>query len=295
MTEIRYEEQAPVRKRNPWLRPALTAAAVATVAAVTFTLLPSSGGAPSVTSSGTLLEDVALAAEHDNAGDKVRDDQFAYVDTKTSYAKRTADGKGTVIVPLHRLESWVSVDASADGLIRDAADPREIHPPALGPGHYFAGDSSSYNHLKSLPADPDAMYDWLEQAAKKGARFQFVASKGAYVKGPQAMFLLAGDLIDEAMVPPEQSAALYRAAARIPGVTVVEDAVDALGRHGVGVARQDDGSPVRVEWIFDEKTYEFLGERTTVTKDYAGVKKGTVVADTAIVNRDFVDKAGQRP
>jgi len=44
------------------------------------------------------------------------------------------------------------------------------------------------------------------------------------------------NLLREAITPPPVSAALYRAAALIPGVTVVADTTDAIGRHGVAVA-----------------------------------------------------------
>ncbi len=61
--------------------------------------------------------------------------------------------------------------------------------------------------------------------------------------GPAAeAFTTIGDLLGESIAPPEVSAALYRAAALIPGVTVVPDAVDAAGRHGVAVAFDGSGT-----------------------------------------------------
>ncbi|MFF6830205.1 CU044_5270 family protein [Streptomyces longwoodensis] len=303
LTEIRHTEHpterdtaSAARGGRRWLRPALAAAAVATVAAVAFTVLPPSG--PSGTSAGTsatLLEDVARAAEHDRSDVPARDDQFAYVDSRISAARGAPGGKGTVRVPLHRVESWISVDSSSDGLVRDAAEPRRTDASSLVFGHPDVDVASGYNHLKSLPTDPDAMYAWLEKTAGKGPAFRLVGTTVMRVEVPQAMFLLAGDLARDAILPPEQSAALYRAVARIPGVTLVPDVVDAAGRPGVGVARTDGGAPIRTEWIFDEKTHEFSGQRTTVMTDYAGFKKGTVVADAAVLRRAFVDEPGQRP
>ena len=68
MTEIRHEavsvqEGAPAPRRNKWLRPALAATAVATAAAVTFVVLPSSGSSPAPAkpprkSTVALLEDI---------------------------------------------------------------------------------------------------------------------------------------------------------------------------------------------------------------------------------------------
>jgi hypothetical protein len=87
-------------------------------------------------------------------------------------------------------------------------------------------------------------------------------------------------------VPPDLAVALYQAAARIPGVTVVDDSMDALGRHGVAVARADNGG--REEWIFDRDTLQFLGERDVLPD-------GTIGGSTAIVARAVVDQAGEVP
>lgn len=55
----------------------------------------------------------------------------------------------------------------------------------------------------------------------------------------QAAFTPIGSFLGETVMPPENAAALHKAAAKIPGVTRKEDAVDAAGRHGVGIARID--------------------------------------------------------
>lgn len=294
MTEIRQEEQAPVRKRNPWLRPALTAAAVATVAAVTFTVLPSSGETgPRVTTAAAVLEDAALAAGKTTGYDKVRDDQFTYVESRVSLV-RVKDGK-RIVVPLYRREAWLSVDGSSDGLVRDETDPKDVRMPGFTKGDGYPIPYAGYNHLKSLPADPKAMYDWLRESSRHTLYIVMGGTKGGVIERNQAMLLSAGQMMEDGIMPSAQAAALFRAVARIPGVTVVEDAVDALGRHGVGVAREDGKEPFRMEWIFDKKTHQLLGQRKTLTRDFGGLKKGTVFSDSATVRRAVVDKAGQRP
>ncbi|MFJ9653983.1 hypothetical protein [Streptomyces microflavus] len=92
-------------------------------------------------------------------------------------------------------------------------------------------------------------------------------------------------------LPPDTTAALYRAAALIPGVDIVPDAVDAAGRHGVAVARTHDGE--RIEWIFDESTVRLLDERTVLVEDNAWGKAGTVVTSVALIDSGIVDEAGQ--
>lgn len=70
--------------------------------------------------------------------------------------------------------------------------------------------------------------------------------------------------------------ALYRAAAKIPGVSVVTDAKDYTGRSGIGLSfKERDG---RTVWVFDKKSLDFLGS-----------------ADEALLDVGVADKAGERP
>lgn len=115
----------------------------------------------------------------------------------------------------------------------------------------------------------------------------------------QEAFTTIGDLLGESYPPAGLYAALFRTAAKIPGVVVVNDAVDAVGRPGVAVARLDETSGQREEWIFDKKTHVFLGERSVQVKGASGddglIKPGTVVFTSAVVNRAVVDGVRQTP
>ncbi len=75
--------------------------------------------------------------------------------------------------------------------------------------------------------------------------------------------------------------------------------MDAVGRHGVAVARLDETSGEREEWIFDRKTHVFLGERSVQVKENSGegalIKPGTVTYTSAIMNRAIVDGIKQTP
>ncbi len=290
MTEIRQTEQQtePRPARRSWLRPALAAGAVAVAAALTLVVLPSGGtdtsAQPPSKATVALLEDIALAAEHQDGYGDMRDDQYVYVDSKVSWAQYE-EGEKTKIPPLHRFESWHSVDGTRAGLYRETGRGQWAGEPDAQPGEPGYEVSANYKHLSTLPTDPDEMYDWLRRTAPKYSGQET----------HQAMFVLVADLTRDAIVPPEQSAALYRAVARIPGVTVVENAVDAAGRKGVAITRDDPDNPSRDEWIFDPETHELLGERRVATEDHSDVKKGTVTSNTAVLRRAVVDKAGQRP
>lgn len=294
MTEIRQETRAEAtRARRPWLRPALVAGAVAAVTAVTLVLaVPSGSGekAPSraVPSAGSstpqtaaaLLEDIALAAEHATVPSGIRDDQFVYIKSKVAWTGQDGDGPAK-LDPIHEREIWLSVDGKQQGMLHEPFARSKnllLEPPTPG-----VLSNTDYRHLQTLPTDPDKMYDWLVKASGDGSSNK-----------DEANFVLVGDLARESLMPPAQAAALYRAAARISGVFVIDDAVDAAGRHGVAVARIEDGE--RQELIFDKKTKEFLGERAVAVQDLPwGFKKGDVTARTAVLERTVVDERGERP
>ncbi|MEV6592195.1 CU044_5270 family protein [Streptomyces acidicola] len=298
MTEIRQEQHhttadAPARRRNGWLRPAIAAAAVAAAAAVTFTVLPSSGdsGRPAASKQAVqLLEDIALAAEGADVPGDIRDDQFVYIQSKGAYT--THDYGTEKLAPVREREIWLSVDGSQWGLLEDDREGvgRMTLKPSGGsleiggkkvelPQRRDTGRETDYRALSTLPTDPDKMRDWLYR----------VSSAEVEEERPDkdnAAFVLFGDLIHESLMPPKVSAALYRAAAKIPGVEVVRNVKDSVGREGIAISRESGG--VREEQIFDAKTFTYLGEREVD-------ENGKVTGMSAVLERTVVDKAGQRP
>ena len=70
-------------------------------------------------------------------------------------------------------------------------------------------------------------------------------------------------------------------------MTVVQDATDAIGRHGVAVAFTFRG--IRTEWIFSKQTLQYLGERDI------NIATSSTFGESAVVQRAFVDHAGQTP
>lgn len=281
MNEIRRDEPTLVRTRARWLRPALTAGAVAAVAAVAVTVaVPSGRAEPAATPEATaLLEDIALAAERADAPTGIRDDQFVYIRSKVGWSVQEGDAPAK-LEPVHQREVWLSVDGSQQGMLHDPvvrADRELLEEQTPG-----VASNTDYRHLQTLPTDPDRMLDWLHSVSE--------GSGGE----DEAAFVLVGDLARESLMPPAQAGALYRAAARIPGVFVIDDTVDAAGRHGVAVARTDDGE--RVELIFDKETKEFLGERQVAVEDLPwGFEKGEVTGRSAVLERTVVDERGERP
>jgi hypothetical protein len=138
--------------------------------------------------------------------------------------------------------------------------------------------------LGSLPTDPDALLAYLKSR-----------QPASNTTDPdQWVFDEVGGLLG-GVVPPRTAAALYRAAARIPGVTDVPAARDAIGRQGLGIVREDDQHTTRTEWVFDKGDFTFLGSRTVLVKDTSYGKAGALMASSAELASGVADRAGQLP
>lgn len=232
-----------------------------------------------------LLDRISLAAA-DTSGPTVHDGQFTYIASKVaSTYPKTVDDKTTIVSQeLHDRRVWLSPEGK-DGWLIEAGETSDEGMTLAGPNP-FAG---AYNALVKLPTDPDALLRHIYKESD--------ADRDPEVPRDQAAFVAIGELLNESYPPADLSVALYKAAAKIPGVVAVDDSVDAMGRHGIAVARQNDTDGQRTEWIFDKKTLALLGERTVQVKaDKDGeLKVGTVAFTSAITQRAVVDGNKQMP
>ncbi|MBA9005620.1 hypothetical protein HNR21_004502 [Actinomadura cellulosilytica] len=139
---------------------------------------------------------------------------------------------------------------------------------------------TDYAYLSRLPADPRGMYRHL------------YTGLGDDEEAHREAWSRVLGMLYEAYMPAPQRAALFRAAGAIPGVTVVRDARDGTGRKGVAAARIDRRAGTRVEYVFDPRTYAFLGERTVVVDPaVARAPAGTVLSYATMLKAGVVDKA----
>ncbi|ROO51107.1 hypothetical protein EDC02_5971 [Micromonospora sp. Llam0] len=230
-----------------------------------------------------LLDEIALVAATRDTG-LVRPDQFIYVESQVAdtYEAHNADTGETRLVRqgLHLRQVWLSPDGHRGWLVDELNEPAGI---TLDSDVRHFG---AYDRLATLPTDPDALLEWI-----------YAETRGQGNHPDHQAFTTIGDLIGEQYPPAELSAALYRAAAKIPGVLLVDDATDAIGRSGVAVARVEEGTGVRNEWIFDREDHTFLGSRsvyTTAVPDSI-IPAGTVTFSQAVVRRAVVDELKQLP
>ncbi|MGQ4487254.1 CU044_5270 family protein [Streptomyces sp. SAS_281] len=301
-------DRATARPRPRLLRPAvLLPAAGLALGGILFTTLAVTGRdqTPRTAATATaprgatvLLDRIATVASKSDALE-VADDQYVYVRTLQTENEGAFGGPVKLGEPGER-EVWMTQKAGPvinEGLIHQDG---RYYPITVGvpdgekPVGYPAGlNRPTYTWLASLPTGPDAL---LRRLAAEITADQDARDTPADERDPdQDAFEAIGELLRETLMPPKTAAALYKAAARIPGVSVDTDAVDAAGRHGIGVARDNERAGWRTVWIFDAKTLAYLGERTYLIRDTAMGRKGTVTNTSAVLQRAVVDALREKP
>ncbi|MFI8002428.1 CU044_5270 family protein [Streptomyces sp. NPDC086010] len=297
-TENRREAGGPARRL---LRPAVllpvTALALGGVlaAGIAFTADDSKPATAQATdtvqTTGTARPAVVLLQQISTAALKadtlpVADDQFTYTRSKGRGADLTS-GKA-VVGPLENREAWSSQKPGPQhklGVTRTDGETSVVNAELGDTKGTPAGlNRPTYRWLAALPSDPDKLLTYLY-------------AKTPEVKGQerdQAVFDRIGGLVGEVM-PPETAAALYRAAAAIPGVTEAPTAHDAIGRNGMGIARDDKTFGARTEWVFDKQDLTFLGSRSYLIRDTAYGASGTLLSSNAVMEHAIVDEAGAEP
>ncbi len=295
--------------RRAWLMATGLAAALAAAGVLVIAHGPATPDTQGPTAdAATVLRQAALAAEHEQIV-PARPDQYVFIESVENYRGETFDCDGKADQshctaqrdPASRRlrQVWLPVDGAHDGLLRDRPEQgsaawNETPLPACqpdtsgvsrSPGTQSANQpvavcGASGAYLVDAPTDPTAMTEYLRKKASQPA-------------GEAELFTAAGDLIRETYVPPASLAALFRAVAAIPGITVVQDAVDAAGRHGISVGI--DGHGYRNELIFDRTTFAYLGSRAVALQDSGAVKKGTVDGQSAQLRIAIVDRLRQVP
>jgi hypothetical protein len=238
-----------------------------------------------------LLAKVAAAAGRQPAP-HVRDSQYMYIETKEAVSSVVLKPLGLGSVPPHPSRHihlklitsrvWVPVANSCGPAYK-----RSVSANGKTTVQTFSGvkcrnigwlNDPTYRLLQTLPTNPHTLLAMI-----------YRVERGHGPSPDQEAFVTIGDLLRDTIAPPKVAAALYRAAALIPGVTLVPHATDAIGRHGVAVARIGPGvdGGIRDELIFGSTTLQLIGERTVIART------GTTTSATAIITRAFVDHRGQ--
>jgi hypothetical protein len=284
---------APARTPRPrgrtfWDHRRLALAGLAISVATGATLLVTTRGPaapalvpPRIDAVSAHVLDLAAAAARRQPGGPPRPDQFLY------HAIR--DGSG------HLYQSWLSVDGTRTGLARGIGGGTWSYLPGCRNGweHLNApvtrGGTDGWQHcapipayLPALPTSARAMRGYLERTQQ--------VTIGDTVAEVDLLGHDIDNLLRTTYLTPRQLAAMYDFMASTPGFTVVPDAVDAAGRHGVGIRWQvSDGQAIArgdtAMIIFNPHTGAYMGGRTTYLGESPGSYSGDAVVKLAIVNR----------
>ena len=266
-------------RRRRWLLPA---AGVAVAAAAALALALTSGVEERRVAPGdaaAALNQAADAAEEAGGLGVLGAGEYFYVHVREAYLSTSTDGpegSWSILAPAE-LESWSTRDAAGRRLGRAFGRPSfptdrdrerwiaagrppqtvtrtDTHVRAQAKPWYLNDQAMSYRELLALPTDPAALRAHIREAA------------GDSGSSPDAeTFTLIADMLRDNPVPSRVRAALYRALALVPGVTLRGELKDRLGRAGVGVS-YDDEDGIRQLLIFDPRTAAVLEDRMTLLR-----------------------------
>jgi hypothetical protein len=282
----RLEHRAGRRRRRLVPAAGLVAAA-ATVAAV---LVAGGlvGGSGEASAAVRVLEHAAAVARRQSPVGRLGPGEHLYVKSVDAYLDTVvpAGSPGFSVLVPHVREVWLG---PGGGVLRQSdgtpsfltAQDRARWVAAGRPP--VANDRPTRTKLGplrplDLPTDPDAMFARLKEDATGHG-------DGLY----EEMFTLVGDSLRETNATPAQRGALYEAAARIPGVELVGDVRDPLGRRGVGVALRNASDGVLATLVIDPTTGELLSEEQVALRGNTfGYPAGEVVGHATYVTRTVV-------
>ncbi|HEY4226678.1 MAG TPA: CU044_5270 family protein [Pseudolysinimonas sp.] len=230
----------------------------------------------------------AAAATIATADPVVASGQYLEVSTLAVYASISDTSTylehqdGQMYIPADRHDEWVWVrDAETVAKTFGPASEKQAAEDAQQPGApdiIRAADGAFYNGepmdwgLTALPRDPRQLLNYI---------YRTTAGQGTSPDGEALAFI--ADTLRTGVVPADLRAALYKALAGIPGVSISDRDATLDGRTGVAFGR-NEGNGLRQEIIIDPSTGLLIGEREVVLRDgiLPGVPAGESMGWTAV-------------
>ncbi|SMH42913.1 hypothetical protein SAMN06295885_2098 [Rathayibacter oskolensis] len=274
--------------------------AIATVLVSVNVLGPGSGGASSA-AAAVLHEAAARAIE--TTDPVLGPGQFLMVstaavspvssDTAASYLVLTRD---QLYIPADTADEWVWVRpaeelyetfspeseqaAAADFALRAAEGRDGTELLRAAGGRFYGGDQlSQMTEFTGLPRDPDELLERI---------YTLIGSTGSSREGEALEFIATA--LRSGAVPAELRAALFDAAAEIPGVTITDQQATFEGATGVAIGRWESRTGTRQEILIDPDTGRLIGERRVLVDPGYGLPAGATLSTTSVTTR-VVDEA----
>lgn len=304
--KVRIPEPRARRRRRAmaWTGFSALAATGLTVALVAVNVLGVGGAIGTPDRAAASVLDSAAAATLKFSDPTVGPGQYKLVRTDAVYAgSGSVDSGGPVVsfleksqdelyIPANRSDDWVWISCmrtpfqtfgpASEALVKEVYKPgvdtsafRRLPGGARPDGAPFAGyhdetgrRSEAYD---ALPRDPQQLLD----------RIYTFNGKAGQSRDGEALVWIA-DTLRGGTVPAEVRAALYKAAALIPGVTITEEQTTLNGRHGTAFGRVETSDNIRQDLIIDPATGQFIGERQVALDSYNGLPAGTTISSAAV-------------
>ena len=291
---------APARSRSRRIgRRVAAVGAAAAVMATAFTVLENVGGTgrdgrpeaivPGLSvpaaNAAQVLERAATASAAKPEFIAPRDDQWIY----TAERMTGSDGE-----PMTQ-QRWARADGGAHAWIDEAGklQIQTMERPSDHPAR--RGILEGYPLVASLPTDPAALRQWAYDRAHENW------SNGPNSTSEEEIFLFFNHILRGNVVPPELEAAIFNVISDLPGLTIQN--VEMFGSPAIAVGYESDW--LHDEILLDPRTYQYVGERATVTRDAtidpekAGNATGQVHEGSQVLaqrlDSAIVDKAGELP
>src|SRR3954447_17578484 len=236
-------------------------------AAIAVAIVATSGVRPDTSSAQNELEATARVAARAPATDQ-RTGRYAYRRTRSAalVIKASRGGPWSYLEGVTR-EEWV--DPSGEGRVRETvsapiflgsrdrrrAAAAQFREPTAQTTNTRDANALPHEGVERLPTDVKS----LEAVIRRRARS---SDESRHTE----MLVIVSDLLRDPAASPRLRAALYRVAARLPGIRRVGNVRDPAGRRGVAVAITSSGSGnrERQELIFDPRTSAILAEETVL-------------------------------
>ncbi|GAA5068077.1 hypothetical protein HNP84_008301 [Thermocatellispora tengchongensis] len=250
-----------------WQAVGAFAVTVALVGGVTVAV-GSQGGPASVAGPASRPESAVVARSGDFPELEPKPGQFLLFESTTMY---TSEGDGEIWLYRTNRKMWRPVHGGTSGLLEiEWLEPRPYPGQTVPEVAKEDAEVTSHYEIKGYcPGAPEevrrdyAYLSTLPADAGEMRAFLYRQPHGDDGDDDAYAFDALNELFRESYMPRAQREAAFEAGRTIPGVTVAQDVEDAAGRKGIALGREQHG--LLTQLIFDPETFDFLGERGTVT------------------------------
>lgn len=284
-----FHDSPRKRPLKTWQAGVLTIAVVGAIAG-TAALRPSpntSGEQAAIPRAATVLDNAA-AVSQELTVPRPLDDGYIFTETVSSYPEQVQQPDGSIRITTGATvvtQVWLPVEPTKDGKQRQRLEggsagwepwivltgcPREQSPTNLGSDL----DRCPRGVLPaSFPTEPTAVLARLKDEGRSTASSQPPSAEPSTGQDALAFERARSLLMTGTYLQPDQRSAIFKALARLSGVTAVADVRDGAGRRGIGISA--GGSEALV---FDSTSFAFLG-----------------TTSSAVMRQDITTKAGEIP